>query len=58
MLACYGVHKDYHNVVVFNTYNILMYHGRFWENSFWWNFVINDGLYPNLLIFCEILCTY
>ncbi len=38
----------------FNTCSILIHHGRFLETIFWWIYVINDGLYPNLSIYYEI----
>jgi hypothetical protein len=46
--------KTYHKVVVFSTCVYLMHHGGDMEKSLWWNFAINDGLYLNLSLWCEI----
>jgi hypothetical protein len=51
MLQC--TQKNYHGLIVFSTYQNFMHHGGNLENNFHWNFVIDDGLCPNLALSCE-----
>jgi hypothetical protein len=49
--------KNYHNLIVFNTYMSFMHHGGNLENNFHWNFVINNGLsQSNSMLWNQ--CTY
>jgi hypothetical protein len=52
--ACYNVHKNYHNLIVFNTYSNFIHHSGKLGINFQGHFVINDGLCPNLTLCCEI----
>jgi hypothetical protein len=46
--------NNYHNLTIFSTYSSFMHHGENLENKFHSNFVIDDGLYPNLALCYEI----
>jgi hypothetical protein len=46
--------KNYDNLIIFSTYPSFMHNGRNLKNNFHWNFVIDDCLYPNLPLCCEI----
>jgi hypothetical protein len=46
--------KNYHNLIVFNTYPSFRHHDENLKNHFHWNFVIDDDLCPNLKLCCEI----
>ncbi len=43
-----------HNLTIFGTYSIFMHHGEILENIFHQNFVIDDGVCPNLAFCFEI----
>jgi hypothetical protein len=46
--------KNCHNLTIFDNYSNFMHHGENLENTFHQNFVIDDGLCPNLALCCEI----
>jgi hypothetical protein len=46
--------KNSNNLTIFSTYLSLMHHDGNLKNNFHSNFVINDGLCPNLALCCEI----
>jgi hypothetical protein len=49
--ACYNVHKK---LSQFNSVQYIFKFHSSWETNFQWNFVINDGLCPNLTLCGEI----
>ncbi len=46
--------KNCHNLTNYSIYRSFMHHGGNLENYFHQNFVIDDGLCPNLALCCEI----
>jgi hypothetical protein len=46
--------KNCHILTIFRTYLSFMHHGEYLENNFQWNFVIDDSLYPNVTLCCEM----
>jgi hypothetical protein len=46
--------KNCHILTIFSTYSSFMHYGENLKNNFQWNFVIDDGLCPNLALCCEI----
>jgi uncharacterized membrane protein len=54
VLASYNLHKKLSQFDFFSTYPSFMHHSENLENIFHYYFVIDDGLYLNLALCCEI----
>jgi hypothetical protein len=52
MLQC--TQKNCHSLTFFNTYMSFMHHGGILDSNFHQNFIIDDGLCPNLTLCYEI----
>ncbi len=46
--------KNCDSLIVFNTYPNFMHYSENLENNFHSNFVIDNGICPNLALYCEI----